>query len=124
MTEDLPAEIMDTINPIVDEGEGLGESKDVAEMIWRHQSPVTEQNMDFNSQGDDETLRAGAVCSRIGREMGYGDFCFGRLLGSDRQIQVCEEKKLGQQEWDCEDFQAGSGNVRFKEIGSFERYDG
>jgi hypothetical protein len=117
----LADEIIDTMDPVVEKSDNFREAQDCNDIIRNDQHLAVEQNMKIHAQGDDKKLRAKGVGSRVGREMGYGDFCFGRLLGRDRQISYSVEEETGRQEWSYEDFEVDSGNARFKEIGSFER---
>jgi hypothetical protein len=92
--------------------------------------------------------RSGALESaRTPRETGFGDFCFGRILKSDRMkdrdwswssamniVQGTELAKNSQfvskyafeafqaGEWTKEDFAANSSNTPFVELGGFVRY--
>jgi hypothetical protein len=116
----LAAEIIDIVDPVVEKNDSVRETQDCNEIVRNDQHLAVEQNMKIHAQGDDKKLRPKDVGSGVGREMGYGDFCFRRLLGSDRPISYSVEE-TGKQEWSYEDFEVDSGNARFKEIVHFER---
>jgi hypothetical protein len=118
----LATKIIDTMDHVAEKIESVGETHDHNETVRNNQRLAVEQILKIQAHGDNEKLRAKGVGSRAGREMGYGDFCFGRLLGYHRQTPYLLVKKTGQQEWRDDDFQVGSGNARFKEIGSFARF--
>jgi hypothetical protein len=112
------------MDPIVEKSESVRETQGCNEIVWNDQHPAVEQNTKIHAHGDDEKLRVEGVGSRVGRETGYGDFCFGRLLGADRIRRVWDpknEQNPGQEEWSDEEYLAGSENARFNEIGSFKR---
>jgi hypothetical protein len=110
------------MDPVVEKSESGQETQECNEIVRNDKSVAVKQNMKIHALGDDQNVQAGGVGSRVGREMGYGDFCFGRLLGFDRQTPYSLVKKTGQLEWSYEDFQVGSGNAQFKKIGHFKRY--
>jgi len=111
------------MDPVVEKSESVRETQDCNEIVGNDQRLAVEQNMEIHAQGDDKKLGAEDVGERIGREMGFGDYCFGRLLGSDREVQpYWRAEETGKLEWTYEDFRLGSGNARFEEIGSFTRY--
>jgi hypothetical protein len=110
------------MNPVVEKIESGQETQNCNNIVQNDQRPAVGQYMEIHAKGNDENVREGGLGSRVGREMGYGDFCFGRLLGTDRQTPYPLVEKTGQLEWSYEDFQLGSGNARSKEIGHFERY--